>query len=761
MEPKQPATASGGWKALQATAQMVWQHSRLSGVPTLLATNQTDGFDCPGCAWPDPEHRSSFEFCENGAKAVMNEATRERATPERIGARTLADWSEASDYELEAQGRLTEPLRYNPQSDRYERCEWDSAFAQIADALNACDSPHDAAFYTSGRTSNEAAFLYQLFVRAWGTNNLPDCSNMCHEPSGAGLNESIGVGKGTVRLADFDHAEAIFIWGQNPATNHPRMLGTLREASQRGCPVVVFNPLRERGLQRFVHPQKPLDMVKNAVGAGGTDIASHYLQLRPGGDLAACVGMAKALFDQHADRLDHAFLAGHTQGFEAWAGHVQSVAWPDIEAECGLSRAELEGVAAVYANSRACIFCWGMGITQHVRGVATIQTMTNLLLMLGNIGKPGAGACPVRGHSNVQGDRTMGIHEKPSAALLDALDARFGPAYGLKAPREDGMDVVGTLQAMQSGRVKVFVGMGGNFAAATPDTAATHAALARVGLTVHVATKFNRSHVVHGKAALVMPCLGRTELDVQGSGPQLISVEDSMSQVHMSAGQKKPASEHLRSEPWIVAQLAHATLSHPAARARGCAQMPWLQWADNYDLIRDLIAQTIPGHADYNQRVRVPLGFYLGNSAARRQWDNAAGKAVFKTHALGRGGPAPSAGVFDLITMRSHDQYNTTIYGLNDRYRGVYGQRNVVFMNAQDAAELGLQTGQRVKLSSALGTDDARQLGGLEVRMAEQPRGTLAAYYPECNVLIPSNWFADGARTPASKRVPVRVEPAL
>jgi molybdopterin-dependent oxidoreductase alpha subunit len=575
------------------------------------------------------------------------------------------------------------------------------------------------------------------------------------------MNESIGVGKGTVRLDDFDKADAVFIWGQNPATNHPRMLATLREVAQRGCPVVVFNPLRERGLQRFVHPQNPLDMAKNTFGAGGTDIASHYLQLRPGGDLAAATGMAKALLEKHADRLDQVFLTQHTQDFDAWTSHVASVAWADIEAECGLTRAELDEVAAVYAKSQASIFCWGMGITQHVRGVATIQTMTNLLLMLGNIGKPGAGACPVRGHSNVQGDRTMGIHEKPSTALLNALDATFSKEFGFAAPREPGLDVVGTLQAMQRGEVKVFLGMGGNFAAATPDTAATHEALARVGLTVHVATKFNRSHVVHGKNALVLPCLGRTELDMQGGGPQFISVEDSMSQVHMSAGQKTPASQHLKSEPWIVAQLAQATLSHANARARGCAQMPWLDWADNYDLIRDLIAQTIAGHTDYNQRVRVPLGFYLGNSAARREWKTASGKALFKAHALGRGGPDAKQGVFDLITMRSHDQYNTTIYGFNDRYRGVYGQRNVVFMNAQDAAELGLQAGRRVTLSSALSWDESRQLGGLEVQIAAQPRGTLAAYYPECNVLIPSDWFAQGARTPASKRVPVRLEPAL
>jgi molybdopterin-dependent oxidoreductase alpha subunit len=746
---------AGGWGALKSVAQqLLGQGIAAKGAKTMLHANQPDGFDCPGCAWPDRNHASTFEFCENGVKAVAAEATSRRATPEVIGAKTVSDWALEPDFNLEATGRLTEPMVYDAASDRYQPIAWDAAFALIAKELQALPDPNEAIFYTSGRTSNEAAFLYQLFVREFGTNNFPDCSNMCHEPSGSGMRPTIGVGKGTVTLDDFEQADAIFIFGQNPGTNHPRMLGELREASKRGAKIVSFNPLRERGLERFADPQNKLEMAT----FGSTPISTHYFQLKIGGDLALLKGMCKHVLelDDISPLLDREFIAEHTVGFESFIADLRAESWDLIVAESGLSKDQICQAAALYAASPRVIACWGMGITQHQHSVATIQMIVNLLLMRGNLGRPGAGACPVRGHSNVQGDRTMGIYEKPAAAFLD----RLGEVFGFEPPRAHGVDTISAIEAMRDGRAKVFIAMGGNFAAATPDTAATYQALRQCALTVHVATKFNRSHIVHGKQALLLPCLGRTEIDVQATGPQGVTVEDSMSMVHLSAGLNAPASDQLLSEPMIVARLAAATL--PGSRT------PWLQLAGSYALIRDKIEAVFPDFKGFNEKIKKPGGFRLRNTASERVWATASGKAEFRRHAVPTDTSIHRARrqqldtvVFALATVRSHDQYNTTIYGMDDRYRGVYGHRRVVFINAEDLRQIGLKAGDWVDITSLYGDGDAV----VKERSAERfllveydiPRGCLASYYPETNPLVPLQSFAIDARTPTSKSIPVKL----
>jgi molybdopterin-dependent oxidoreductase alpha subunit len=644
-------------------------------------------------------------------------------------------------------------MAYNPQTDRYERTTWDAAFALIAAELQALPDPNQAIFYTSGRTSNEAAFLYQLFVREYGTNNFPDCSNMCHEPSGAAMKPTLGVGKGTVTLADFERADCILVFGQNPGTNHPRMLGELRAARKRGARIASFNPLRERGLERFADPQNALEMAT----LGDSPISSHYFQLKVGGDFALLKGMCKRVVELGA--LDRSFIAEHTTGFDALAADLQAQPWEPLVEASGLTRAQIEQAADLYATSERVIACWGMGITQHRHSVATIQMIVNLLLLRGNLGRPGAGACPVRGHSNVQGDRTMGIYEKPPAAFLD----RLGEVFGFEPPRAPGVDTIGAIEAMLNGTAKVFIAMGGNFAAATPDTAATWRALRQCGLTVHITTKFNRSHVVHGRQALVLPVLGRTEIDVQAAGPQGVTVEDSMSMVHLSAGMNAPASEHLLSEPLLVARMAAATL--PRSRT------PWLALAGDYAAIRDKIAAVLPDFAGFNEKIKTPGGFRLRNTASERQWATASGKAQFSTHAL----PTDLAvdrvaerhrdvRVFTLTTLRSHDQYNTTIYGHDDRYRGVHGHRRVVFINADDLRDLGMQAGDWVDITSLyVGEAGGAEGGEVQQRRAERfllvaydiPRGCLASYYPETNPLVPLQSFSIGARTPTSKSIPV------
>jgi len=732
---------AGGWDSLKRS----WAALRDEGVighgsREMLRTNQPDGFDCPGCAWPDRNPQSTFEFCENGVKAVAAEITAKRINEDFFARHSVTELAQHDDFWLEAQGRLTAPMRYDAQSDHYQPISWDAAFSAIAASLNALDSAHQAAFYTSGRTSNEAAFLYQLFVREFGTNNLPDCSNLCHEASGVAMTEQIGSGKGSVTLDDFERAEAIFIFGQNPGTNHPRMLGELRTAAKRGCKIVAINPLRERGLERFVHPQDPLEMLTGH----GTEIASMYLTPRIGGDLALLLGIAKVVLESGA--ADHHFIDHYTHGFDAFAAELRALKWAPIVASAGLEEALIRQAAQIYVASKASIFCWGMGITQHRRSVATIQMLLNVLLMKGNIGKPGAGPCPVRGHSNVQGDRTMGIYEKPGALFLDRLKASFG----FEPPRAHGLDVVSTIAAMEQGQVRVLIAMGGNFAAATPDSRRTQAALRRCTLTVQISTKLNRSHLVHGVDALILPCLGRTELDIQGGDfqaarRQAISVEDSMSMVHLSSGLKTPASAQLLSEPAIVARLASATLKQ--------SNTPWLELLANYDLIRERIAAVVPGFEDFNARVRVPGGFHLRHPAREREFPTATGRAGFYHHALLDAQPSA---LFRLMTVRSHDQYNTTIYGLDDRYRGILGLRRVCMISRVDLLAHGFEAGQLVDITSVW-HDGERTVTGFTLIEYDIPAGNLASYFPETNALVPLDDVAERAGTPASKDIPVRL----
>ncbi|GKS88026.1 FdhF/YdeP family oxidoreductase [Acidovorax sp. SUPP2539] len=746
---------AGGWGALRSVGRALqYQDIPLKGAKTLLSANQPDGFDCPGCAWPDRNHASTFEFCENGAKAVAAEATARRAGPELFALHSVAALAEQSDFWLEDQGRLTHPMVYDASSDHYVPIAWDDAFALIARHLNALPSPNEAIFYTSGRASNEAAFLYQLFVREYGTNNFPDCSNMCHEPSGSAMRPQIGVGKGTVTLQDFEEADAIFIFGQNPGTNHPRMLGELRAAHKRGAQIVSFNPLRERGLERFQDPQNKMEMAT----LGSTPISTHYFQLRVGGDLALVKGMMKHLIeieDRDGGVLDHAFIAEHTTGIDGLLADLRAESWPLLEEESGLPEAQIRAAAEVYRNAQRVIACWGMGITQHMHSVATIQMIVNWLLLRGNIGRPGAGPCPVRGHSNVQGDRTMGIWEKPPAALLDKLQEVFG----FEPPREPGVDTVEAIQAMLDGKGRVFFALGGNFAAATPDTYETWKALRRCDLTVHVTTKLNRSHIVHGREALILPCLGRTEIDMQAGGPQGVTVEDSMSMVHLSMGINPPASDQLLSEPAIVARLAAATIG-------GRSRTPWLWLIEDYARIRDKIEAVFADFKDFNQRVAVPGGFRLRNTASERVWATAGRKASFVAHPVPVDTPSHQARalrrdtvVFTLLTTRSHDQYNTTIYGHDDRYRGVFGQRRVVFIHEEDIRSLGLKDGDWVDIQTVWSDGQERRADRFKLVAYDIPRGNLAAYYPETNPLVPLSSVALNAGTPTSKSIPVVLVP--
>ena len=608
---------AGGWGALRAVAGAVRKQMGVSRETSALGrVNKHSGFDCPGCAWPDPKHTSSFEFCENGAKAVTWEATSKRATPEFFATHTVSELWDWHDHDLENEGRLTHPLAYDPVSDTFQPIGWDEAMARIGAGLRALPDPDMVEFYTSGRASNEAAFLYQLFAREYGTNNFPDCSNMCHEATSVGLPESIGVGKGTVTLEDFDHCDAIFSIGHNPGTNHPRMLGTLAEVSRRGAPIVVFNPLPERGLERFTNPQNPAQMLTG----GSTPIASTYYKVKVGGDLAVLKGMMKFLLDADAAApgegiVDHDFIATHTTGFEALAADLQATSWPAIERASGLTRAEIEAAAAVYAKAKRVILCYGMGITQHRHGTENVQQLANLLLLRGNIGREGAGICPLRGHSNVQGDRTVGITEKPSAALLDGIEKRFG----FRPPSRHGHDAVAAVKAIIDGSSRALIALGGNLAVAMPDPQATFAGMAKLDLAVHIATKLNRSHLILAKESIILPCLGRTELDVQASGFQSVTVEDSMSMVHASQGRLKPADPMLKSEPAIVAAMARATLPD--------SKVDWGHLVADYDRIRDAIEAVFPIFARYNERVREPGGFRLYNAASERTWNTPEGRA--------------------------------------------------------------------------------------------------------------------------------------
>ena len=738
------AKSAGGVPAIVSALKTAWSEmGPVRGTRTLLNLNQVTGFDCPGCAWPEPDHeRSHAEFCENGAKHVADEATTKRVTPDFFKQRSVADLSLKSDYWLGKQGRITHPMLLRAGATHYESVDWDEAFDLIAGELTSLSSPDEAIFYTSGRTSNEAAFLYQLFVRQFGTNNLPDCSNMCHESSGWALTETLGAGKGTVRLEDFDLAQAIFVIGQNPGTNHPRMLSALESAKKNGCRLVHINPLPEVGMAVFKHPQDVLGWL-----GGGTELADLFLQVRINGDVALLKGMMKAVLDaenhQPGTVLDREFIENHTNGFADFVAALNNVSWEDIIEDCGVTKTAIEDAARIFIESERTIFCWAMGLTQHKNAVANIQEIVNLMLLRGQIGKPGAGVCPVRGHSNVQGDRTMGITERPSPVFLDNLGAQFN----FEPPRGQGLDTVHAIQAMHEGKAKVFFALGGNFLSATPDTEYTAAALRRCRLTVHVSTKPNRAHLITGEQALILPCLGRTEIDQQATGAQFVTTENSMAVVQASRGSLQPASPHLLSEPAIVARLARATLGDRTT-------VDWERMTGDYDRIRDQIARVIPGFDDYNQRARQPGGFYLPSYPRERIFKTSSGRAEFTVHDL----PALrlEPGQFLMMTIRSHDQFNTSIYGLDDRYRGIHNGRRVVLLNQEDIAVAGLKDGDAVDLISHFEAEE-RLARHFTVVPYSIPQRCAATYFPEANVLVPLRSIAEKSNTPASKSVVISI----
>ncbi|MEU4466132.1 FdhF/YdeP family oxidoreductase [Streptomyces sp. NPDC024017] len=727
-----------------AHAQMGVRRSLL----TLLSVNQKTGFDCPGCAWPEPEHRHRAEFCENGAKAVAEEATLRRVGPGFFAEHTLTELAGRSDYWLGQQGRLTHPMYRPAGGDRYRQISWDEAFAVIARELGALDSPDQAAFYTSGRASNEAAFLYQLFVRLLGTNNLPDCSNMCHESSGSALTETIGIGKGSVRLEDLYEADLILVVGQNPGTNHPRMLSALETAKNRGARVISVNPLPEAGLSRFKNPQRP-----SGVLGAGTQLSDLFLQIRLGGDQALFQAFNRMLLEAEDDApgtvLDHDFIAAHTHGFEEFADQARKTSWDDVLEATGLSEREIQEAFQEVLSARKIVVCWAMGLTQHRHSVPTIREVVNFLLLRGNIGRPGAGLCPVRGHSNVQGDRTMGIHEKPDAAFLDALGAEFG----FVPPRHHGHDAVEAIRAMRDGQVRVFVALGGNFVSAAPDTEVTERALRNCELTVQISTKLNRSHAVAGRQALILPCLGRTEADLRPGGEQRVTVEDSMGMVHLSRGRLAPASDTLLSEVAIICRMADAALDS------GGPQVPWADFEADYDRIRDRIARVVPGFEDFNARVRRPGGFALPHPPRDdRRFPTRTGLANFTVNQLDV--LRVPQGRLLLQTLRSHDQYNTTIYGLDDRYRGIHQGRRVLFVHPDDLAAHGLTEGDPVDIVSEFSDGVERRAPAFRTVAYPTPRGCCAAYFPETNVLVPLDSTAEVSNTPTSKSIVVRLEAA-
>ena len=718
-----------------------------NAVKTMFRLNQKGGFDCPGCAWPDPDDERSrlAEYCENGIKAISEEAQKKKIGRDFFAQHSIQDMLGWTDFELGKQGRLAEPMVLREGAARYEPISWPDAFRLIADELNALSSPDEAVFYTSGRTSNEAAFLYQLFVREFGTNNLPDCSNMCHESSGYALSKTVGIGKGSVTLTDLYEAEVIIIMGQNPGTNHPRMMSALERCKENGGKIISINPLPEAGLLKFVNPQRPGKALK-----GGTPLTDIFLQIKANGDIPLLKAIMLLLWHEEQKApgavFDWDFITEKTQGYEAFLQGLKKQDFNDLLEASGARRDKVKEAVELLRRRNKIIVCWAMGLTQHKNGVDNIREVVNLLLLKGSIGKPGAGTCPVRGHSNVQGDRTVGIWESPRPEFLDKLKATFG----FEPPRRHGYSTVDAIKAMHEGKAKVFFAMGGNFLSATPDTEYTARALRSCRLTAHVSTKLNRSHLVHGRLALILPCLGRTEQDVQSEGPQFVSTENSMGVVQSSQGVLSPASEHLLSEPAIVAGLAKATLGSRS-------KVDWDSMAASYDNIRDAIEQVVPGFEDYNRRVREPGGFYLPNSAREQQFDTPTGKAHFSVNPVP---PNPlSEGEYLMMTIRSHDQFNTTIYGLNDRYRGIHNERRVVLMNPQDMAEAGIQARQVVGLASTYNGEQRVARSFLAVPY-DIPRRCVATYFPEANVLVPIDAYAEGSKTPASKSVVVRVLPA-
>ena len=745
---EKPSKVAGGIPSILVTAKTAWNEMGLGrGVRTLLRLNQKTGFDCPGCAWPEPDdERSHAEFCENGAKHVADEATTKRITPEFFARWSVADLAEQTDQWLGAQGRITNPMVLRAGSTHYEAITWDEAFNLVANELNALSDPNEAIFYTSGRTSNEAAFLYQLFVRQFGTNNLPDCSNMCHESSGSALSETIGVGKGTVSLEDFNLATAIFVVGQNPGTNHPRMLTALQKAKQNGCRLVHINPLPEVGLTHFKHPQDVLHWI-----GGGTALADLFLQVRINGDVALLKAIMKEVLaaeERHPGTvLDHNFIENYTDGFAEFAESLKAAHWGDLLEQSGVSKTHIEDAARIFIESERTIFCWAMGLTQHKNAVANIQEIVNLMLLRGQMGKAGAGVCPVRGHSNVQGDRTMGIWERPSDGFLDQLGAEFN----FEPPRGHGHDTVRAIQAMHDGGAKVFFALGGNFLSATPDTEFTADALRRCRLTAQVSTKLNRAHRVTGEQALILPCLGRTEIDEQATGPQFVTTENSMAVVQASRGFLPPASAELLSEPAIVARLANATLGSRS-------NIDWRSLVADYDRIRDHIARVVPGFDDYNTRVRRPGGFHLPSPVNEGVFKTLTGRAQFTVHELPQHNLKPDQLL--MMTIRSHDQFNTSIYSANDRYRGISGGRRVVFLNQDDMALLHLTKGQVVDLVSHFEGEE-RIARNFVVVPYSIPRRCAATYFPEANVLVPLRSVAEKSNTPVSKSVVISIRPHL
>lgn len=738
---------AGGWGAAAATAKVLMEQSVITkGSRALLDMNQPGGFKCPSCAFPDADERKKLEFCENGAKALAHEATRARVTREFFAEHSVTALMEQSDYWLEMQGRLTEPMRYDATTDHYVPCTWDEAFALIGKHLRALDDPNQAEFYTSGRTPNEAAFLYSIFVREFGTNNFPDCSNMCHEPTSRGLPPVLGIGKGSVVLKDFEEAEAIFIIGQNTGTNSPRMMTNLVEARKRGIPIVAVNPMPERALLKFTEPQ---DVVQMAT-FGSTPIASEFVHIKIGGDLALLKGMMKVMFEREAageDVLDQAFIAEHTAGLEALRADVLRHDWPELVAISGISEEQIRRVAEIYIRSRATIICYGMGLTQHQQGSRLLQQLAALLLLRGNIGKPGAGIAPIRGHSNVQGDRTVGVDEKPTAEYLD----RVREVFGFEPPREHGHHAVESVEAMKRGETKVFIGLGGNFVRAVPDTNEAYAAMRKLALTVGIATKLNRGHLVHGQDALILPVVARSEHVRTRLGEQVVTIEDAMSNVTPSRGVLEPASEHLLPETEIVCRMAMATLPD--------SKVDWARYIHDYAAIRDKIAEVYPAiYSDFNDKLKNPRGFHLDVPSRRRVWKTANGKANFLVfEGLHVDAPVEDKDMLRLATVRSHDQFNTTIYSNSDRYRGVYNDRMVLFMNAEDRAERGLESGQKISLETIFHDGISRRVDALTVLDYPMPRGSVAGYYPELNPLLPLDYYDRISGTPAAKSIPVRV----
>jgi molybdopterin-dependent oxidoreductase alpha subunit len=744
IETSKPATEAAGFTAVFSSMKHVFGAMPVKrGLKSILKLNQKGGVDCPSCAWPDPDGERSkiAEYCENGAKAIAEEATTRKVTPVFFQKYSVSELSQKSDYWLGQQGRLTKPLVLREGQTHYQEVSWEESFKLIGNQLNSLPSPDEAIFYTSGRTSNEAAFLYQLFIRMYGTNNMPDCSNMCHESSGSALGETLGLGKGSVKLDDFEKAEVIMILGQNPGTNHPRMLSALEKAKRAGAKVISINPLIEAGLLKFKHPQEVRD-----VFFGGEKLTDIYLQIRINGDLALLKSMNKLLLEaeqKSGNVFDKDFIINQSENYESYIQSLESEDLEQLSEACGIALDEIKAATQLLIDHKKIIVCWAMGLTQHKNSVVTIREVVNLLLLKGSIGIEGGGTCPVRGHSNVQGDRTMGIYEKPPKILLDNLQKVFG----FDPPRKHGFDTVASIKAMSEGKAKVFIAMGGNFLSATPDTEFTAKALQNCDLTVQISTKLNRSHLIHGKTALILPTLGRTDLDLQTDGEQFVTVENSMGVVHSSKGVLEPISEHLLSESAIVAGMAKATLVNKS--------LDWDKLVANYDNIRDLIEKTIVGFDSYNDRVRQDGGFYLPNLPRERKFGTDSAKAKFSINQL------ETIQLLDneyiMMTIRSHDQFNTTIYGLDDRYRGIYNERRIIMMNDSDMAEAKLEKYRVVNLYN--------RHGGIE-RLAEKfivvpyniPRKCVATYFPEANVLVPIDSFADISKTPTSKSVVITIK---